>query len=199
MFLGPFEVGGDCRDSGITGPRRFLDKVWDLVDQSARATAIGGELHLPVVVKWNQTKKRVTEGLESLSYNTAIAALMELVNALREANICERRIVKDLVVMLAPFAPHFAEECWEQFGNRTSVFDAAWPSWDPALIQGAEVEVVIQISGKTRSKVRVSAGASEETVVAAALADDTVKRFTDGKEIRKRIYVKDRLLNLVVG
>jgi leucyl-tRNA synthetase len=199
MFLGPFEVGGDFRDSGITGPRRFLDKVWDLVDQSARATAIGGELHLPVVVKWNQTKKRVTEGLESLSYNTAIAALMELVNALREANICERRIVKDLVVMLAPFAPHFAEECWEQFGNRTSVFDAAWPSWDPALIQGAEVEVVIQISGKTRSKVRVSAGASEETVVAAALADDTVKRFTDGKEIRKRIYVKDRLLNLVVG
>ncbi|HEX9166262.1 MAG TPA: leucine--tRNA ligase [Gemmatimonadales bacterium] len=199
MFLGPFEEGGDFRDAGITGPRRFLDKVWDLVDQSARATAIGGELHLPVVVKWNQTKKRVSEGLEHLSYNTAIAAMMELVNTLREANICERRIVKDLVVMLAPFAPHFAEECWEQFGNRTSVFDAAWPSWDPAMIQGAEVEVVVQISGKTRSKVRVPAGATEATVVAAALAEESVKRFTEGKEIRKRIYVKDRLLNLVVG
>jgi leucyl-tRNA synthetase len=169
------------------------------VDQSARATAIGGELHLPVAVKWNQTKKRVTEGLEHLSYNTAIAALMELVNTLREANICERRIVKDLVVMLAPFAPHFAEECWERFGNRTSVFDAAWPPWDPAMIQGAEVEVVIQISGRTRSKVRVPAGTAEEAVVAAALADETVKRFIEAKEIRKRIYVKDRLLNLVVA
>ena len=86
MFLGPFEEGGDFRDAGIAGPRRFLDKVWDLVEQSAQATAIGGELHLGVAVKWNQTKKRVTEGLEHLSYNTAIAALMELVNTLREAN-----------------------------------------------------------------------------------------------------------------
>jgi leucyl-tRNA synthetase len=199
MFLGPFEEGGDFRDSSLAGPKRFLDKVWDLVDQSARATAIGGELRLPVVVKWNQTKKRVTEGLEGLSYNTAIAALMELVNTLREANICERRIVKDLVVMLAPFAPHFAEECWEQFGNTSSVFEAAWPAWDPNLIHEAELEVVIQISGKTRSKVRVPAGAAEDTVVAAAMADPTVRRLTDGKEIRKRIYVQDRLLNLVVG
>jgi leucyl-tRNA synthetase len=199
MFLGPFEEGGDFRDAGIAGPRRFLDKVWDLVEQSARATAIGGELHLGVAVKWNQTKKRVTEAYEALSYNTAIAALMELLNALREANICERRTVKDLVVMLAPLAPHFAEECWEQFGNTTSVFDAPWPSWDPNMIHEAELEVVIQISGKTRSRVRVPAGAAEEVVVAAALADEAVRRFMEGKEIRKRIYVKDRLLNLVVG
>jgi len=199
MFLGPFEEGGDFRDSGIAGPKRFLDKVWDLVEQSARATAIGGELHVSVVVKWNQTKKRVTEGLESLSYNTAIAALMELVNALREANVCERRIVRDLVTMLAPFAPHFAEECYEKLGGRTSVFDAGWPDWDPNLILEPELEVVIQISGKTRSRVRVPQGAPEEVVVAAAMRDETVRRFTEGKEIRKRIYVKDRLLNLVVA
>jgi leucyl-tRNA synthetase len=199
MFLGPFEEGGDFRDSGIAGPKRFLDKVWDLVDQSSRATAIGGELHVNVVVKWNQTIKRVTEGLESLSYNTAIAALMELVNALREANVCERRVVRDLVVMLAPFAPHFAEECHERLGGRTTVFGAGWPAWDPNLIQEPELEVVIQVSGKTRSKVRVPQGAGEDVVVAAALQDPTVKRFIEGREIRKRIYVRDRLLNLVVA
>ena len=199
MFLGPFEEGGDFRDSGIAGPKRFLDKVWNLVDQSSRATAIGGELRVGVVVKWNQTKKRVTEGIEALSYNTAIAALMELVNTLREANICERRIVRDLVIMLAPFAPHFAEECYERLGGQTSVLDADWPTWDANLILEPELDVVIQINGKTRSKVRVAQGAAEDTVVAAALRDDTVQRFIDGKEIRKRIYVKDRLLNLVVG
>jgi len=199
MFLGPFQEGGDFRDSGIAGPRRFLDKVWNLVDQSSRATAIGGELHLPVAVKWNQTKKRVTEGLEALSYNTAIAALMELVNTLRETNICERRIVKDLVVMLAPFAPHFAEECWQRFGHKTTVFGAEWPAWDPNMIVEAELEVVIQISGRTRSKVRVPAGSSESVVVAAALRDEAIKRLIGDKEIRKQIYVPDRLLNLVVG
>ncbi|HSR15360.1 MAG TPA: leucine--tRNA ligase, partial [Gemmatimonadales bacterium] len=199
MFLGPFEEGGDFRDSGIAGPKRFLDKVWDLVDQSSRATAIGGELHVSVVVKWNQTKKRVTEGLESLSYNTAIAALMELVNTLREANVCERRIVRDLVVMLAPFAPHFSEECYQRLGGQASVFEAAWPDWDPHLIVEPELEIVIQISGRTRSRVRVPQGATEEMVVAAALRDEAVRRFTEGKEIRKRIYVPDRLLNLVVA
>jgi leucyl-tRNA synthetase len=169
------------------------------VDQSSRATAIGGELRIGVVVKWNQTKKRVTEGLEALSYNTAIAALMELVNTLREANICERRIVRDLVVMLAPFAPHFAEECYQRLGGETTVFDADWPTWDANLILEPELDVVIQINGKTRSKVRVAQGASEDAVVAAALGDETVQRFIEGKEIRKQVYVKDRLLNLVVA
>ncbi len=199
MFLGPFQEGGDFRDEGISGPRRFLDKVWALVQQCEHATLTGSELHKGVVVKWHQTKKKVTEAMEALSYNTAIAALMELLNAVRESNCTERRLVKEMVVMLAPFAPHFAEECWERLGHETSVFDAAWPTWDPALTVEDRIEIVIQVNGKTRSKVEVARGAGEEAVLQAALADETTLRFTGGKEIRKRIYVPGRLVNLVVG
>ena len=98
----------------------------------------------------------MTEGLEELRYNTAIAALMELVNALRADNCCDqRRWCEELVVMLAPFAPHFAEECWERLGHTTSVFDARWPAWDEGLMVEDRVEVVVQVNGKTRSKVSV--------------------------------------------
>ncbi|HEV8356585.1 MAG TPA: leucine--tRNA ligase [Gemmatimonadales bacterium] len=199
MFLGPYEEGGDFRDEGLAGPRRFLDKVWELVQQCERATLVGNELHHAIVVKWHQTKQRVTEDLERLSYNTAIAALMELLNALRAVNCAERKIVKEFVIMLSPFAPHFAEECWERLGSKTSVFDAAWPSWDPGLTEESEMEIAVQINGKTRSKVRAVRGASEPDVVAAARRDPTVRKFTDGKELKKVVYVKDRLLNLVVG
>ena len=199
MFLGPFQEGGDFRDAGISGPRRFLDKVWDLVGHCERATLTGQELHQSVLVKRHQTVKRVTEGMDQLSYNTAIAALMELLNVLRDTNCTERHVVKDLLVMLAPFAPHFAEECWERLGSRTSIFDASWPSWDERLTVEDTMEIPVQVNGKTRSKVRVPRAADEAAVVKAALGDATVARLTDGKEVRKRIYVPGRLLNIVVG
>jgi leucyl-tRNA synthetase len=199
MFLGPFQEGGDFRDEGISGPRRFLDKVWALVEQCEQRTLTGSELHRGVVVKWHQTKKKVTEAMEALSYNTAIAAQMELLNAVRESNCCERHLVKEMVVMLAPFAPHFAEECWEKLGQETSVFDASWPEWDPTLTVEDRVEIVIQVNGKTRSKVVVGRHADEAAVLEAALADETTLRFTGGKEIRKRVYVPGRLVNLVVN
>ena len=198
MFLGPYEEGGDFRDEGLSGPRRFLDKVWELVQRCERRTLSGEEVQHAIVVKWHQTKKRVTTGLEQLSYNTAIAALMELLNALRAVNCSERSIVKDFVLMLAPFAPHFAEECWERLGARTSVFDAAWPAWDEALTVEQEIEVPVQVNGKTRSRVRVPRGSAEQVVLAAALRDPIVGKFIDGGTPKKVIYVADRLLNLVV-
>jgi leucyl-tRNA synthetase len=208
MFLGPFQEGGDFRDSGIAGPRRFLDKVWDLVTDAETHGRTDAQTHgrtdaqtdRAVLVKRHQTVKRVTEGLEQLHYNTAIAALMELVNTLREHQVADRAIVEDLVLMLAPLAPHFSEECWERLGHTDrSVFDARWPTWDDALTVEDQVEIVIQIGGRTRSRVQVPRGADEEAVVAAALADAAVKRYLDGQAIRKRVYVKDRLLNLVPG
>ena len=199
MFLGPFEEGGDFRDAGLAGPRRFLDRLWDLVGQCERRTLTGEEIHHDVMVKWNATKKKVTHDLETLGYNTAIAALMELLNTMRETNCSERKIVKDMVLMVAPFAPHFAEECWERLGGQTSVFQAKWPSWDEAMTQDRIVEIAVQVNGKTRSVVKVSRGALEDAVLLKAQKDDSVKRFTDGKEIRKVIFVKDRLINIVVG
>ena len=124
---------------------------------------------------------------------------MELLNVLREENCRERRIVEELIVMLAPFAPHFAEECWERLGHATSVFDAHWPAWDEHLTVEHTVELVVQVNGRTRSKVHVRRDASETEAVTAALADEAVHRFVDGKEIRKRILVPNRLVNLVTA
>jgi leucyl-tRNA synthetase len=197
MSLGPFQEGGDFRDAGISGPRRFLEKVWGLVGDAAKCPP-GEEIHRRIQVKWHQAKRKVTEDTAGLKYNTAIAAMMELLNMLREENCTSREVVRDLVIMIAPFAPHFAEECWERLGHHTSVFDAEWPSWDPDLVVEDEVEVVVQVNGKTRSRVRVPRDADESTVVAAAERDDGVQRFTAGKAVRKRVLVPNRLLNLVV-
>ncbi len=198
MFLGPFQEGGDFRDEGISGPRRFLDKVWALVNDSCRTVA-DDEIRHEVLVKYHQTVKRVTEGMEELRFNTSIAALMEFVNTLRAETYTHRAMVEGLVLMLAPFAPHFAEETWERLGHDGSIFDARWPGWDEALVVEDQVEVVIQVSGKTRGRVSVPRDAEQGMVVAAAQEDAAVRRFTDGKEVRKVVYVPNRLLNLVVG
>jgi leucyl-tRNA synthetase len=137
--------------------------------------------------------------MEELRYNTSIAALMELVNAMRADTCTQRTLVEGLIIMLAPFAPHFAEESWERLGHTTSVFDARWPAWDESLVVEDTVEVVVQIGGKTRSKVSVPRNAEQGAVVEAAQRDAAVRRFTEGKEVRKVVYVPNRLLNLVVG
>jgi leucyl-tRNA synthetase len=133
--------------------------------------------------------------------------MMEYVNALREvtglaAGGAGARVapalVAPLVVMLAPLAPHFAEECWERLGHAESVFTARWPQWDETLAREEQVEVVVQVNGRLRSRLLVPRGLSQEQVVDRALADPAVRRFLDGKAVRKVVYVPDRLLNLVV-
>jgi leucyl-tRNA synthetase len=113
--------------------------------------------------------------------------------------VCDKGVAEELVVMLAPFVPHFAEEAWERLGHAEPVFEASWPAWDEGLVVEDRVEVVVQVNGKTRSKVQVPRDADEETVVAAALREATIGRFVEGKGVRKRIYVANRLLNFVVG
>lgn len=196
MFLGPLQEGGDFRDAGINGPRRFLERVWVMVGAVEDS---GGELRKELVTRWHATRKKCAEDIEALRYNTAIAALMELVNHMKEAGCHDKAMVRDLVVMLAPFAPHFAEECWERLGGKGSVFDAGWPVWEEALTVSDEIELPVQVSGKTRSKVSVPRNAPEEVAKATALADPAVRRFTDGKEIRKVVYVPNRLINIVVA
>ncbi len=198
MFLGPFQEGGDFRDAGISGPRRYLDKVWDLVTTAADPDCRDAEIRRDVMVKWNQTIKKVTEAIEGLHYNTAIAAQMELVGLLREQQCAEHGIVTDLVKMIAPFAPHFAEECWERLGHRSSVFDAPWPTWDEALTVDDMVTVAVQVNGRTRATVTLARGASEDDARTAAMADASVARHLADREIRKVIWVPGRMLSFVV-
>jgi leucyl-tRNA synthetase len=197
MFLGPYQEGGDFRDAGISGPRRFLERVWEMVgaiDPDCR----DAEIHRDVLIKWHQTKQRVATEIAALRYNTAIAALMELVNTLREQNCTECRVVTELVQMTAPFAPHFAEECWERLGHTTSVFDSAWPGFDANLTVGDDVTIVVQVNGKVRGTVAVSRSAGEAEIRAHAEADEAVQRYLAGATVKKVVYVAGRLVNYVV-
>jgi leucyl-tRNA synthetase len=196
MFLGPYQEGGDFRTTGISGPHNFLNRVWD--------TVLGAEdrpLDAAVEHKLHATIKKVTEDLEALSYNTAIAAMMEYLNVLRSGGRTpERAAVEPLVMLVAPFAPHLAEELWERLGREGSVFrSAAWPDFDPAKAVSDTVEFVVQVNGKVRARMPMARGISEADARDAALADPNVQRFLDGKQVRKTVFVPDRLVNLVIG
>jgi leucyl-tRNA synthetase len=204
MFLGPYLEGGDFRDEGISGIRRFLDKVWALIRNTEET---GGDPDRDALRVLHQTISKVTEDIEGLRYNTAISALMEYLNVLRglDGQGDEKRarlqsaLLEPLVILLAPFAPHIAEECWERLGHQdTSVFDASWPAYDEILASVEEVELVVQVNGKVRGRLQVPPGTNEADAVALALAEPGVKRHTDGKELRKAVYVQDRLVSLVV-
>jgi leucyl-tRNA synthetase len=119
------------------------------------------------------------------------------VQGARERGVSKSEI-EPLILMLAPFAPHFAEECWEQLGHTESVFDASWPVYDEALAKEDEVEIVIQVNGKVRGRIKVVVGITEEDAIGKALEEESVQRFAEGKEIKKTIYVENKLVNLVV-
>jgi len=195
MFLGPFQEGGDFRDEGIVGIRRFLEKVWTLVHESP---AGGGATHPAVEQKLHRTIRKVTADTEALQYNTAIAAMMEYVNEMRERGAGSRELLKPLVIMLAPYAPHVAEELWAVLGERESVLQARWPSFDEQLASTGDVEIAVQVNGKLRSRLVVPRGMPQEAVVKIALSDPVVQKFVDSQKVRKVIYVQDRLVNLVV-
>jgi leucyl-tRNA synthetase len=196
MFLGPFEEGGDYRQEGIQGPYGFLHRMWDTV-----LSAGPGAPDAAVERKVHQTIKQVTEQIPTLQYNTAIAALMECLNAIRAGGRAYARAeVEPLVPMLAPFAPHIAEELWERLGHPGSIFDGVnWPAFDPAKAAATSVTVAVQVNGKLRASISVAKGAAEADVVAAARADANVARHLEGVNERKVIYVKERLVNFVVA
>ncbi len=193
MFLGPFEEGGDFRDAGISGVKRFLDRIWASV-QTARTD---GEPDADVVRKLHQTIRKVGDDIPRLQYNTAIAAMMEYVNVLRRGervpHIAE---VEPLVQLVAPFAPHLAEELWEQTGHATSVFDSGWPTFDASLAAGETMTIAVQVNGKTRGSVVLPKDAVEADVVAAARAEPAIAKFLPASP-KKVIYVPGRLVSFV--
>ncbi|MHC4235171.1 MAG: leucine--tRNA ligase [Planctomycetota bacterium] len=199
MFLGPYEEGGDFREQGITGISRFFDRVWDAVvsmeldDSPPETDELNHKLHATV--------KKVTEDISTLQYNTAIAAMMEYLNAVRAGGRKPRRSeVEPLVVMVAPFAPYLAEELWERLGHTASIHTGSnWPRFDPRLAVADEVDIAVQVNGRLRATISVPRGALEDEVKEKALAEEGVQRHLNGKQIRKVIFVPDRLINLVVG
>jgi len=194
MFLGPFEEGGDFRDKGISGVRRFLDRLWTSVHACVRDSVPEGD----VLRKLHQTIKKVTDDVPRRSYNTAIAAMMEYMNVLRKGErVVHVGEVAPLVQLVAPFAPHVAEELWEHLGHNTSVFDAKWPAVDASLLSEETVDLVVQVNGKVRGKITVPTDVTQDVAYAAAIAEPGVAKFVEGTP-KKVVFVPGRLLSIVV-
>jgi leucyl-tRNA synthetase len=196
MFLGPFVEGGDYRPQGIQGPFGFLHRLWDTV-----VSAEAGEPDPDVERKVHQTIRQVTEQIPALSYNTAIAAMMECLNVIRAGGRgAVRAEVEPLVVMIAPFAPHMAEELWERLGHAGSIFEGAnWPEFDAAKAVESSVQIAVQVNGKLRATLTVAKDAAEDVVVAAARQEENVIRHLEGLQERRVIHVPGRLVNFVAG
>jgi len=196
MFLGPFEEGGDYRTEGIQGPYSFLHRLWDTVLHANEATT-----DPDVERKVHQTVKQVTKQIPELGYNTSIAAMMECLNTIRSGGRqATRAEVEPLVMMIAPFAPHIAEELWEYLGNKESIFEGSnWPSFDESKTIESQVSVAVQVNGKLRGTVSVPQDAIEDDVIVAARNEENVARYLDGVEERRIVHVPGRLVNFVVG
>ena len=199
MFLGPFEVGGDYRDQGIQGPFGFIKRLWESV---VPTTQLRDDLPDPEVErKLHKTIKQVTNQISDLQLNTAVAAMMEYLNTVRAGGrTAARSEVEPLVVMIAPFCPHLSEELWERLGHDESIFEGAhWPSFDPEKTIDHTITLAIQVNGKVRGTIEIAAGTPEQEAVSRAREEPNVARYLKTAELRRVIYVQDRLLNLVVG
>jgi leucyl-tRNA synthetase len=194
MFLGPYEEGGDYQDRGISGVKRFLDRLWSSAVDAERT----GAPDVDVMRKLHKTIRKVTEDVPRLGYNTAIASMMEYMKFMRSGErVPHINEVEPLVQLVAPFAPHIAEELWERFGHKRSIFDSGWPTFDAELAADELVTVAVQVNGKTRGTIQVPPDVTQEAAVAAAMAEAGVARFVTTDPARV-IFVPGRLLNIVV-
>jgi leucyl-tRNA synthetase len=216
LFAAPPEKDLDWSDQGVDGSYRFLNRVWKLVHDTLPLLAHAGAVNDAALDddakalrrSVHKTIRKVTEDIEDrFHFNTAIAAIMEMVNfihgferkndprnaaALKEA-------MESLVLLLVPFVPHIASELWQELGHTEGVDAAGWPAFDPAAAADEELLVVVQVNGKLRSKIMVRPDAAAEEMEAAALADERIKPFVEGKTVRKVISVPGKLVNIVVG
>jgi leucyl-tRNA synthetase len=202
MFMGPLEAMKPWSMKGVEGITRFLDRVWRLaIDEAGTPSpAIVPTEPEPATARvLHQTVKKVTEDIEALKFNTAVSQLMVFVNELTRLEQRPRAAVESLVLLLAPFAPHLAEELWRRLGHAESLARAPWPTWDPRLCIEDTVTLAVQVNGKLRGTLELARGTPQEAALDAARADERVRRHLEGQTIRKVIHVPDKLLNLVVG
>jgi leucyl-tRNA synthetase len=206
LFMGPYEEGGDFRDAGIVGVRRFFNRLWEQVGRwasgqagkSASAESRHGQQARRIL---HRTVKRVTEDIESLGFNTAIAALMEALNELRGLSLekpVRQEAARTMALLIAPFAPHLAEELWERLGEPYSVHEQPWPEWDEAWVAEETITLVVQVNGKVRDRMQAPASIDDEAAQALALSSEAVQRHLDGRPPRQVIVVPGKLVNVVV-
>jgi leucyl-tRNA synthetase len=215
LFAAPPEKDLDWSDQGVDGSFRFLNRIWKLVHERLGLIKTAGRVDPSTLSaeertlrrSVHKTIKKVTEDVEErFHFNTAIAAVMELLNVLQDADqavshngALMKEALESVVLLLAPFVPHITEELWRQMGHETPLSETAWPEYDRDAVVDEELLVVVQVNGKLRSRITVPAGTEEETMKALALSDEKVQPFLEGKQVRKVICVPGKLVNIVVG
>jgi leucyl-tRNA synthetase len=218
LFAAPPERDLDWNDQGVEGSFRFLQRLWNLVfdcretvhlkAQPSEIVLSGGSSR-SVLVKLNQTIKKVTEDIEDrFRFNTAISAIMELVNTLYLYRAEESddplkhsilaKAIEAVLILLSPIVPHLGEELWEIWGKTGSVHEQPWPAWDPEALREEEQEVVIQVNGKVRSRLTINLSVSEEEIKRLALEQPRIQEWLQGKVLVKTIIVQKKLVNIVV-
>ncbi len=209
LFAAPPEKDLDWQDAGVEGMYRFLGRVYRFVTRNIEPTRAAAQettdSDRKALRKLHQTIRKATDDFESRwHFNTSIAAIMELVNELTAlegqlSGAVLRECLEKLVLLLGPFAPYLAEELWEELGRKGPVFRRPWPAYDPELAKEEEIEVVVQVNGRVRSRLIVAHGTAEDELERQALQDGRIRRLTDGKRVVKVIVVPDKLVNIVVG
>ena len=191
LFAAPPETELEWDDRGIEGASKFLNRAWRIQESLKEKSE-------PSLIRiLHKTIRKVSEDIEAFKFNTAIAALMELVNAIYQSG-ADKEVFSSLVIMLSPFVPHFSEELWQRLGNKESIFKAGWPEYDPILLMEENVVMVIQVNGKVRSKIVVPANIPEDKLKDLVLSDAKLKPWIQNKPIKKFIAVPKKLINLVV-
>jgi leucyl-tRNA synthetase len=202
LFLGPIDENSNWSSGGIAGMYRFLNRVWTLTQEYIESDKSNTSHDDEVRRLRHKLAAKVTDDYHRLSFNTAIAAMMEYVNDLYKlkvdgfSNDVWKDALETLLKLLAPMAPHIASELWQQLGNDGLIEHHGWPEWNDSLIVEDTMTIIVQVNGKLRAKLTIPRDAAEDDIKAEALADDNVLKFTEGKEPRKVIYVPGRLVNI---
>ncbi len=195
MFMGPFSQAIAWDTKGVKGVSRFLEKTWRLQDKLSKQK---GKKEQSLGKLIHQTIKKVSEDIEAMKFNTAVSALMILVNAMEKQKSLSKKDFAVLLILLSPFAPHLAEELWQQQGNKKSIGFTKWPEYDKKLIKEKTITLIVQVNGRVRDKIEVQAGISEKQAQAKALESQKIQDWLRNKKAKKVIFIKDKLINIVI-
>jgi leucyl-tRNA synthetase len=193
MFLGPVEQSKPWDTKGIEGVHRFLKKLWRLFETTITGTSTPEELKV-----LHKTIKKIEDDTERFSFNTAVSTFMICVNELTDIKCNKKEILEQLLILLTPYAPHISEELWSQLGNTRSILDATYPKFEEKYVTESSKEYPVSVNGKVRTNITISLDATQEQVEQIVLADETIQKWLEGKPVKKVIYVKGRMINVVV-
>ena len=199
MFLGPVEISKPWDTKGIEGVHRFLKKLWRLFADEQKGIIVNGEAATSEELKvLHKTIRKIEEDTERFSFNTGVSSFMICVNDLTDLKCHKKPVLEQVLVLLTPYAPHIAEELWQQIGNSGSILDATFPVFEEKYVKESSKAYPVAINGRTRAEITISLDATQQDVESIVLTDETVKKWLEGKTPKKIIYVKNKMINVVM-